>query len=301
MLNLLSIYALLMQPLSQTSRINDVLYAIHSDITADLSGRTLCKIAAYSEQHFHRVFRRVTGETLHGYILRTRLEHAANQLTFDLQSPVIEVAQKCGFSSLSSFSRAFNQSFGSSPGRWRREHQRPGITPRLEDADVAAGFRRITPLKLKAPKIEELSPRAVAYVRHQGYNREISSAWQLLRAWTIQQDRLFTPQIGLHHSNPTWVPLEQCRYVACVGIDQPILRRGLVNSLTIPGGTHAKFALSGRYGELLPWLTKIHEQWLPESGWKLRTTPAFALYHRNHFLQRDEKFELDFFLPVSLY
>lgn len=147
------------------------------------------------------------------------------------------------------------------------------------------GIARIAPMKLITPQIEELSPRLVAYVRHQGYSREIGYPWQLLRAWAHQQSRPFSPQIGLHHSNPAWIPLKHCRYVACIGIDQPIMRRGPVNSLTIPGGAHGKFSLSGCYGELLPWISKILQGWLPGSGWKLHTTPAFALYHRNHFIE----------------
>jgi len=68
------------------------------------------------------------------------MEHAANQLTFDRKTAVIEIAQKCGFASLSSFSRAFSQTFGTSPGRWRSDHQQPGPTPEIEDAEIAAGY-----------------------------------------------------------------------------------------------------------------------------------------------------------------
>jgi len=99
---------------NQISRINDVLFRIHQDISAELTAARLCRIAAFSEQHFHRVFKEVTGESLHQYIRRTRLEQAANQLTFDPTSPVIEIAHKCGFQSLSSFTQAFkNQLFAS--------------------------------------------------------------------------------------------------------------------------------------------------------------------------------------------
>ena len=38
------------------SRINDVLYFIHQDISNTLLAKDLANIAAYSEQHFHRTF-----------------------------------------------------------------------------------------------------------------------------------------------------------------------------------------------------------------------------------------------------
>lgn len=97
------------------------------------------------------------------------------------------------------------------------------------------------------------------------------------------------------------VELDNCRYVACIEIDKPIKVRGVVNQLVIPGGLHAVFRLTGVYGELLPQISKVHEQWLPESGFKLGSTPAYVHYHRNHFLHNDEHFELDFYLPISFY
>nr|WP_274620584.1 GyrI-like domain-containing protein [Colwellia maritima] len=95
----------------------------------------------------------------------------------------------------------------------------------------------------------------------------------------------------------TWVELNKCRYVACIGIDHPILQRGLINSMTIPGGLHAVFKLQGSYGELLPQLNNILEHWLPTSGFKMLSTPAYVHYQKNQFLAEDEKFQLDFVYP----
>jgi AraC family transcriptional regulator len=246
------------------------------------------------------VFLRITGETVHGYVRRTRLEHAANQLIFDPATPVIDIAQKCGFSSLSSFSRAFRETFNTSPGRWRRgESAQPPVAWR-DNAEIADAYTRIGPLPLPDVQLEQLQPIPVAYVRHRGYNREIRRAWQKLEAWCELEKRQREVQIGLHHSNPAWVPLARCHYVACIGIDQPVLRRGPVNTLVIPGGLHARCRLQGRYGELLPWIDKVMTRWLPESGFRARTTPAFVRYHRNQFLDPDEGFDLDFHLPIGL-
>jgi AraC family transcriptional regulator len=144
-----------------------------------------------------------------------------------------------------------------------------------------------------------LAPQTVAYVRHRGYDRSITVAWQTLLAWADQEGRSSDRQLGLHHSNPAWVALSECRYVACLAIDRPLIRRGVVSSMTIPGGLHAVFELAGCYGELLPWLSKILEHWLPQSGLKMRTTPAFVDYEKNHFLAPDQQFLLSFYLPVS--
>ncbi len=89
--------------------------------------------------------------------------------------------------------------------------------------------------------------------------------------------------------------------MACLEIDEPLKVRGVVNQMTIPGGLHAVFRLRGVYGELLPQVSKIFEKWLPNSGYKLRSTPAYVHYHKNHFLNEDERFEIDFYLPISFF
>ena len=283
------------------SRINDVLFHIHQDISQPLSAKALSEIAAYSEQHFHRTFKSVVGESLHQYIRRTRMEYAANQLMFDTSSSVVEIAHKCGFSSVSSFSRAFKATFNMSPGEWRKHDLQIAEKPYLKDPEVAAGYLNVSQRELPEPKIVEVSDRMAAYVRHTGYNRSIRNAWLILKAWANSEQRDFSSQFGLHHSNPAWVEMDQCRYVACIAIDEPIKYRSVVNQMVIPGGLHAVFRLNGRYGELLPQISMVLEKWLPASGFKQRSTPAYVHYHRNHFLNSDEIFELDFYLPVSFY
>lgn len=285
----------------QVSRINDVLFHIHKDISQPLFVKELAAIAAYSEQHFHRVFVLVVGEPVHTYIRRIRLEFAANQLMFDTKSSVLDIATKAGFSSLSSFSRAFKSLFQVSPGQWRSQDRLSSQKPYLADPEIAKGYHELYALPTPTPRLIELPEQFVAYVRHQGYGRSISHAWQVLKVWASAEQRDFTQQFGLHHSNPACVELAKCRYVACVGIDKPIQRRSMVNSLTIPGGLHAVFSLKGRYGELLPQLSNILENWLPNSGFKMQSTPAYVHYLKNQFLEENEVFELTFNLPISLY
>lgn len=284
----------------QTARINDVLHRIHRDLSSPLTGAGLARVAAYSEQHFHRLFKRVTGESLHCYIRRVRLEHGANLLMFEPLTPIRDIALKCGYNSLASFTRVFTQQFGISPGRWRTQ-ERPHTQPYMADPEIAAGAERIKGVALPLPDLIELPDQPVAYVRHLGYGRSIRNAWQILQAWATAEKRPFEKQIGLHHSNPAWTPLHRCRYVACLVIDRPVARRGLVNSMVIPGGLYARFRFVGQYGELLPWITRLQDEWLVASGLKSGATPAFAEYQRNQFLDPEERFELLYFQPVQFY
>ena len=296
----------------QISRINDVLHVIHRDIAAPLCARDLAKVAAYSEQHFHRVFKKIVDQTINTYIRRTRLEHAANQLMFDQASTVISVAEKCGFTSLSSFSHAFKELFKTTPAKWRMNERSHSSPPYLLDAHIAAGYERVAKLDIGDPKLVVMKQRQVAYVRHKGYGRSIANAWETLRAWALSQNLPFDcanpdnlelagQQIGLHHSNPEWVALNECHYVACLTIDKEITRRGVVNSLTIPGGLHAMFTLQGQYGDLLPLIGKALNQWLPNSEFFLQTTPTLIHYRKNHFIEPDNCFDVRIYLPIAPY
>ena len=288
-----------MNSTDHTFRINEILSVIHRDISADLQAESLAELAAYSEQYFHRLFKQVVGQSVHQYIRKVRLEAAANQLIFSPQLTVLNVAHNCGFYSLSSFSRAFKATYGVPPARWRLSTHYQKQRHYLANPEIKAAYDRLEDVPLPTPNIVNLPPHEVAYIRHTGYGRSIRYTWQMLSAWAESEGRAMDIQIGLHHSNPALVPLQHCHYVACIGINKPVLRRGRINSVTIPGGHYAAFKVAGKFGELLPRISKIWEEWLPQSGYVARTTPAFASYQKNQFLAEDDCFDLVFYLPIG--
>jgi AraC family transcriptional regulator len=81
---------------------------------ADLSA-----LLELSEPHFSRVFRLSYGETPHAYILRRRVELAA-QLMLASRAPLSEIALKCGFHDQAHLSKQFRRLTGEPPAAWRR-------------------------------------------------------------------------------------------------------------------------------------------------------------------------------------
>ncbi|WP_026160527.1 AraC family transcriptional regulator [Teredinibacter turnerae] len=284
-----------------TSRLNDVLHEIHKDISADLPAARLAAIAAFSEHHFHRVFAKYMGESVHRYIARIRLEQAANQLMFDQSATVSEVALACGFKSLSSFSRAFKLQMGSSPGEWRsRSHTDAQLqTEFLQVPEIARGYQNIANRALPQPVICEVPARLMAYIRHHGYDRSIAHTWQKLDLWRFENGLHTQGQFALLHSNPCLVPLKDCRYVACVEIHKTPLQRSVINVLRLPGGIHARFHLAGVYGEFIPYLSRILQEWVPHSGLRVRTTPIWVAYNTNQFTDSQHEFDLELYIPIG--
>jgi AraC family transcriptional regulator len=87
---------------------------------ADLSG-----IVDLSEAHFSRAFRLAYGEPPHAYIVRRRVELAA-QLMLAGCEPLSEIALKCGFHDQAHLSKQFRQMTGETPAAWRRLRRRQG-------------------------------------------------------------------------------------------------------------------------------------------------------------------------------
>ena len=67
--------------------------------------------SAYFQKHFFRSFT--------GYLTAVRLEHA-RRLLQETDADIELVAQRAGFSASSYFIRIFRQSFGMTPGQYRR-------------------------------------------------------------------------------------------------------------------------------------------------------------------------------------
>jgi len=100
-------------------RINKVMDYISSHLDGDLSLRKLARVANFSVSHFHRVFQKVTGETVNHFIRRIRLEFSANKLMNNPKLNITEIAYSLGFFSSVCFAREFRRYFSMSATEYR--------------------------------------------------------------------------------------------------------------------------------------------------------------------------------------
>jgi len=78
----------------------------------------LARAAGLSRAHFSREFRRVFGESPHGYLLTRRLERAAALLRGTDRS-VAEICMSVGLQSVGSFTTSFKRAYGLTPTAYR--------------------------------------------------------------------------------------------------------------------------------------------------------------------------------------
>lgn len=98
--------------------LEEVFLYIQEHLTEDLSLERLEKHFFISHEHISREFKRQTGQTVHAYIVKMRLEQCCRLIQQGY--PMTEVYKMGGFGGYNHFFRAFKKEFGVTPGQYAR-------------------------------------------------------------------------------------------------------------------------------------------------------------------------------------
>lgn len=110
-------------PLTQgSSRLSLLLADVRANLHEPHTLDTLAAAACMSRRNFTRLFRTITGTTVHKWLLTERLQRAQNLLERTDQS-IEAVAGLAGFGSAESLRLHFRRTFKTSPQQWRRTFQ----------------------------------------------------------------------------------------------------------------------------------------------------------------------------------
>ncbi len=288
---------------TETSRIhariaNDALYYIYAHLDTPITLETLAKRHTMSIYHFHRVFKEQTQRNFYDTLQSIRLQKAANLLIVNRGVPISHIASACGYGSHSAFIRAFSQRYGVTPTQWRSGYYEEFSRRNIEVSQYAK--RTCSDFSSLEPRIEKTRTATLAYLRHRGYGRSIRHVWQRLYAYALEHDLDKARMIGIHHDNPAITPLHDCAYVAALEVPASFRAENSVSTFALPPSLCAVFHMHGVYGEVLNLIRYVYHEWLPSSGFEAKTLPPYAVYRKNHFLNAEGTFDLDFYLPVSI-
>jgi len=281
--------------LKNTKIANDIIYYIYKYIDTNISLDELSNNLGVSKFHMHRIFKNEFGKNVYESIKSIRLQKAASLLLTNKNSTITQTAKMCGYSSQTSFSKVFKDKFLMTPKEWRNGGYNSYVDTILtESLSAANSIADFSSLKPTIVKMQEMKGH---YIRHQGYDKSIGETWQKLHTWTLCNDITDFTQIGLHHDNPTIIPLKECQYIACVVKE---IKNASLPTFIIPKGVYAKFDFNGKYGDVLKFMNWVYFNWLINSGYETTTNPSYAIYHKNHFLSDDAEFDLSYYIPVKL-
>ena len=102
----------------QKQKVQDIISFIDHMYLNDLSLQEISNVSFLSKYYITRIFKSVTGYSIHEYIMQKRISQAQKLLIEDDKS-IIEIALSCGFSNLSNFYRVFKNIAGITPRQYR--------------------------------------------------------------------------------------------------------------------------------------------------------------------------------------
>ncbi len=287
-----------------TRRIDRVIDYLSDHLDQQLKLEDLAKVACFSEFHFHRVFRAMTGETLNDFTNRLRLEKAARLLKRTRQSAT-DIALECGFSSSATFSRSFNHTFNTSPTQYRKSGKLKNskickelfakyeyILP-MTDAEKQAAF----PVEIK-----EFPACDVAYIR-------VSNAFEegkVIEAFAKMIDWLKSENIydqgtlfGMAIDDPEVTPKHLYRYEVCFATDAKFNCADFISKMKIPSRTYGVTQVSGDIKWVATAWDYLLQTWLINSDYEPDNAPGFEIFLDKEKALDWSNFELELAFPLK--
>lgn len=101
------------------SRLKNALYYVQKFYDHDITIKEAARQCGFSESHFMKLFKELTGMSFNAYLVNYRLELAAKQLA-ETDLKVIDIMENCGFHNQSYFTRAFHKKYQKAPLIYRK-------------------------------------------------------------------------------------------------------------------------------------------------------------------------------------
>jgi AraC family transcriptional regulator len=252
-------------------RLSRVVAYIHDHLDEPLDLNRLAEVAHLSAFHWHRVYQALYGETIAATVRRLRLHRATGYLA-NTTLPIEQVARKCGYPNVQSFTRAFSGLFGTSPSRYRAEGSHVVFRQGLVQP-AAAGY---------VVEVRHVPVVHMAGFAHRGPYMKVGKAFEL--AYThLAAHGLARPDahwIGVYYDDPYAVPESQLQ--SRVGLSLPPEHTGPpptpLEPFTLGGGLCAVLRHRGPYATMRAAYQWFYGQWLVQSGYEAADLPVFEDY-----------------------
>ena len=289
-----------------TQRINRVMDYIADHLHEPLPLARLARFAHFSPFHFHRIFTSLTGEPLHAFTRRLRLEKAVFQMQHGRRATLTAIALRCGFASSSDFSRAFKQVYGFSPREFSTEKMLQDSKNRqdlLANAGYSFGKRPDprNPDRFRVRLVERPAQR-VAYVRVIGTNdvKRFLAGFDQLIEWGGKHELLPKAELmGMSCDDPLVTPLPKYRYDFCLVLPRSFQPGGEISVRQLPASRFAALRCQGDIHKLDRAWNYLFRAWLPSSGHEPTHVPAMEVYRTSPTEIGWEVFDIDCLVPVK--
>ncbi len=246
----------------------------------------------FSKYYFCRLFKAQTGESVHGFIKRVRLEQSAFRLKTEQDRLITEISADYGYSS-SNYSTAFRRHYQAAPAAFRRSisydsirhplfHQEEWQMESFEECN-----RRITR--------ETLPDYYVIYERRFGSYEDMHGIWD--RFLEKYRDYITKETLLLErtYDDPAVTAPRNCLYDICMSVEEDC---PLKNTVLIRGGACIVYHFKGHVKYIYAAYQTVFLVWFPRTSYELDTQRSiFDVYHRVDC--ETMYMELDICVPVK--
>lgn len=283
-------------------RFNRVLDRIAEDGDERLDLDTLCRAAALSKHHFTRQFLALLGLTPHRYVLLFRLKRCASNLAFRQRMPVAQIALDCGFESQATFTRAFKQALGVTPGAFRRRPDWRAFASIVGMIDEARSRVMTEVDKGHEVRIVDFPETPVAMLTHQGDPTLLGETIRKFIAW--RKSAGLSPRnsatFNLLYGDPDETDPADFRLDLCAATSLPVADNDAgVVSARIPAGRCAVLRHTDGDLTLKRAFDFLYGVWLPNSGHEPRDFPPFLQRISFYPDVPENQAVCDIFLPLQ--
>ncbi len=287
-------------------RVHRVMDYIADHLDEPLPLEKLARLAHFSPFHFHRIFRMLVGEPVHGFIRRLRLERAVFAMAHGPKQSLTTIALRHGFASSSDFSKAFKQAYGFSPSRYDRATflEESKIRQDLM-ANAGYGFGALpsptNPDRFRV-LVRERPAIRIGYVRVIGGYRpdKILAGFRRLIAWGLRRGIVpGATLMSMSPDDPDITPMAKYRLDWCLALPEGVQADGEVNPAVIPAGRFAELYCRGDIHKVDRAWRHLFYSWLPQSGLEPSHGPAMEVFRSYPTSPEDWlDFDLDCRVPV---
>ncbi len=273
--------------------LNQVVDYINSHLNESIDLKKIAEVANISEFHFHRIFKAYIGESVGAYISRLRLENAAQKLQITNET-LTEIAEKTGYQSQFSLSKAFKKHFGVTPTAFK--NIQTYFSSQLSEP-------KCDYVELH-PEIRQIESKQLVYIRiiaEYGSEPDYDKAWGRLCEYAEQNGILNENSefIGLSFDDPNITINSKCRFYACISTDRPIKPESEFGSFKIDMGKFAIFKNKGSYSKLNRLYQSIYFDWLPNSQECLRNSMPFEKYLNSPDEVQENDLLTEIYIPIK--
>ena len=265
---------------------------INANLDDSLDLDALAEVACLSRFHWHRVYRGITGETIHSTVTRLKLNRASQQLK-NTSISLREIGLNAGYTSPESFSRAFKSQLGHAPSAFRASAH---TVPRSATLKLDSFATSITTESLWV-NICTLPRFRLAVIHHTGpYNG--STAFMQLTKLASTQNLPVGRLYGLSYDDPAITRPQKLRSTAGLEIAANAIPLEPLELFHTHSGRYAVFEYRGPYERLGLAYDWIFGRWLPMSDETPAQHPALDCYLNSPQNTAPEDLRTDICIPL---